>query len=1028
MNRFLQITFVPHIENGWNFFVWLTDHEGGALPFPGSDADPEPVPRWLGEQTPYHFFITSASFAVDRRRVPVVGAVMTMESVFRLMRDDRLPDTQDALYPGETFRWFSRIADVIQILLENAHFYPFIYHLKSRVSDRSYYCSWMPDARLVTDCQIFADWLTHLPPLALAIEDLQDVKVRQWLYLIVIFWTDCLVRKYAGMDYPLAAWPGFVRRSEADHSRPFQQLLEESNPFDSPDRPWIVTHNPEESEKMDALVREVTDWIRPVAGSQLSTWANALIDYRRVLRDSVFSPERIRIVLSPLHDHEPFSPGAIWCYHTIILGWQNGRKTEQLLDEFRYPQSLNDSTWLDDRLNALRGELPDRLLDLFRERGYGRLTLDDLSELFHCRRKMSAASVDLIFPETVRIIEPEDRLTVDLDVSRDSDSGGSLFSLEALVSYNWRIAIGNIPLSAAEFKQLVKENRPFIRREGAWIHLPMEQMRKACLEMNDMLEQIDRRRDVAGALRLRAGRRQSGKKTIRVHYDASLDRYLRQLINKTTGAIPLPARFLGSLRPYQEKGYTWLVSLRKKGVGGCLADDMGLGKTVQTIAYLCYNCGRSSKQTPENTIPVGPALIVCPTSLVANWKHEFRRFAPELSVYIHHGGKRLGGASLADRLKQSDVMITSYTIFTRESDQLKKIYWDSVILDEAQAIKNPRAQKTRALRSVHGAHRLVLTGTPIENRLEELWSLFDFINPGYLGPLDRFRKQFIWPIEKKNDQKRAEQLTKMIRPFLLRREKSDRKVIRDLPDKLETRETCYLNKSQASLYQSFVDRLAKNVTGADGFRRKGLILSTLTKLKQVCDHPALIRGESESDHASGKLDLFFQILDPLFTQNEKVLVFTQYVQMGALLVKEVSERYPDADVFFLHGGLNGEQRDRLINRFRNIVNRKTLFVLSLKAGGVGLNLTEANYVIHYDRWWNPAVEEQATDRAYRIGQHRNVHVYKLICAGTLEERIDQLIERKKGLQHEILGRGEAWLTELDDKEIYELIKLREEVI
>ncbi|RYL95913.1 DEAD/DEAH box helicase [Sporolactobacillus sp. THM7-4] len=1026
MTRYFQMTFVPHIENGSNFYIWLTNEQGKPVAFPDRNSG-ESVPGWLGEHSPFRTFPSPASFVSGGQLITVSGAMMTMESAFRLMQDKVLVNRQGEIRPGKTFQWFSQIADALQILLERGHFYPFMYHLERGNHEHCFFCEWMPDGRLITESALFADWLSRLPRLAFSIVDLQDEKVRQWLYLIVIYWTNALVRSFSHDEWVSPESIPYLSEKKAADKELFQRVLNESYPFNHSERPWIVTCDPVEINQLNALEQEMSEWVRPIA-DHTGGWTEALINYRKTQQQLFFAPETAKITLNPVDPDDLFSKSSIWEYDIAIQGWQNGQPAEWSMERLKRLQSLDKSTWFDDRLRSLRGKVPAEVLRHLSERPYGILSASEVSSLYQDKDKLSAASIKLIFPDDLRIREADHPVEIDLDIRQDTDGQDSLFSLASLINYDWRIAIGDIQLSPAEFTRLVRENQSFIRHGNVWVHLPFDQMMKAYEEMGDTLDFLDKKPSVKNVLQIQAMRRQKRKRMIHVHLNDSLNSYLEHLLRKPSRNIPLPESFKGKLRPYQKKGYTWLATLRHQHVGGCLADDMGLGKTVQTIAYLDYCKTVPDEPLPEGVLQSGPHLIVCPTSLVSNWKHEFQTFSPNLNIYIHHGSGRLHGDPFLDRLAESDVMITSYSIFTKEANNLQSIYWKSVILDEAQAIKNPHAQKTRALRSVRTAHRLVLTGTPIENRLEELWSIMDFLNPGYLGSLEYFRKQFIRPVEKKNSKSRARLLTKIIQPFLLRREKTDKKIIHDLPDKVETKETCYLSKDQASLYQSFVNRLAKNVSATAGIQRRGLILSTLTKLKQVCDHPGLVLEKPEDKKKSGKLDLFFDLLNPLFEQNERVLVFTQYVQMGRLLAREVGNRYPDSTVLFLHGGLSSDQREKLIRQFQNNDSRKTLFILSLKAGGVGINLTAANYVIHYDRWWNPAVEEQATDRAYRIGQNKNVHVYKLICEGTLEERIDQLIERKKGLQKQILGQGEAWLTEMSDREIYDLIKLREGVI
>ncbi|MCL1631142.1 DEAD/DEAH box helicase [Sporolactobacillus sp. CPB3-1] len=1018
MDRLLQMTFLPHIEHTWNFFIWFTGRDGRALPFPNRLQHPDSFPAWLEENSSFPFLPYKAKF-VDEKTV-VEGAIMPMAGAYRLIRSNAVSEYKNALYPGKTIQWFRQISEAVDILLEKGLFYPYFYHLKRGRNEQCFYCHWMPDTRTLTESGLFADWLRRLPQLAFSIDRLQDQKVQQWLYLIFIYWLNALIR--ARHKTSLSDESPAVETHDI-----LMNKITNGNPLSGTEEPWLITADPSLIKEAERFELEMAGWIQPVLSAQSDSWSQALLSYKREQAERFFRPEAINIVLRPENPDDPFSMYAIWDYEIQIAGWQNGKRVNRSMKEAEELLSLDPEHWFSKQLTIIKKQVPEAVYSLLKDTAEGHLSVQAISQLYEYAQALETASIHVLFPDhlTIRHAEP---VTVDLDIRRqDTEKDAALFSLHTLISYDWRIAIGDIELSAEKFRQLVKTNRPFIKKGNQWIHLSYGQLRQTYEEITDTMNLIGTKAVAASALKIEAARRRKRNSAITVHLDKAFGSYLHQLLKMPTRTLPLPDNFIGNLRPYQKKGYTWLVNLRHRHVGGCLADDMGLGKTVQTIAYLDH-C-KQQRQTSESASSAAPSLIICPTSLVANWKHECAVFSPQLDLYIHHGIHRLHGTALLDRLRTCDVAVTSYAIYTKEAAQLLTLHWNSVILDEAQAIKNPHAQKTRALRMIQAEHRLALTGTPIENRLEELWSIMDFLNPGYLGTLDRFRTRFIHPIEKKNSRSKSNQLTQIIRPFLLRREKTDKRVIRDLPEKMETKQICNLTKRQASLYQSIVNKLEQTVSETGGIRRKGLILSALTKLKQVCDHPALVSDQPDSSvnaqPASGKLNLLFHLLDPLFQQNEKVLLFTQYVKMGKILQAEVQNRYPDMPVFFLHGGLSGEQRQKMIDRFQNSSPQKMLFILSLKAGGVGINLTAARYVVHYDRWWNPAVEEQATDRAYRIGQKRNIYVYKLICEGTLEEQIDLLIERKKGLQKQILSGSDSWLTEMSDQELLQLIQLHE---
>ncbi len=423
-----------------------------------------------------------------------------------------------------------------------------------------------------------------------------------------------------------------------------------------------------------------------------------------------------------------------------------------------------------------------------------------------------------------------------------------------------------------------------------------------------------------------------------------------------------------------------------------------------------------------------PSLVICPMSIVGNWQRELQRFAPSLTVMVHHGTERLSGEAFVAEVGKHDVVITTYSLALRDKEHLSAITWHNIVVDEAQNIKNDAAKQTQAIKQLPGNHRIALTGTPVENRLSELWSIMEFLNPGYLGNGSDFRQSFAIPIERYRNAERGETLKKMIQPFVLRRLKTDKAIINDLPDKMEMKVYCNLTQEQASLYEAVVKEMLEKIEESDGITRKGLVLATLTKLKQVCNHPAHFMGDGSSlGRRSGKLARLQEMLEEVLAEGDKALIFTQFAEMGTLLRQYLQEQLA-CEVLFLHGGVNKKQRDIMVQRFQEARRGAPLFILSLKAGGVGLNLTQANHVFHFDRWWNPAVENQATDRAFRIGQKKNVQVHKFVSVGTLEERIDQMIEQKKELAESIVGSGESWLTEMSTDQLKELFTLNREAV
>ena len=616
------------------------------------------------------------------------------------------------------------------------------------------------------------------------------------------------------------------------------------------------------------------------------------------------------------------------------------------------------------------------------------------------------------------------RLKLSAEPMTEWEPGSGLFSLDGLCAYEWRIAVGDATLSLAELQELAALKLPLVMSRGQWIVLRPE--------------------DVEAALRFFEGRAATGEAPAAELLRESLalggdnddmlateiegSGWLTELLS-TNGERKLqllttPASFEGELRPYQQRGLAWLSFLSNLGLGACLADDMGLGKTPQTLALLLAEREQPQSRRRKR---VGPTLLICPMSVVGNWQREAERFAPSLRVLVHHGTERLKDREFVGAARRADLVITTYALATRDRDTLAGVKWERVALDEAQNIKTSDAKQTRAIRSLPARHRIALTGTPVENRLTDLHSIMDFLNPGLLGPAATFKRCYATPIERWRDERAAERLRHATGPFILRRLKIDKDIISDLPDKIEMRVDCHLTKEQATLYQAVVDEMLEKVAHADGIERSGIILAALMKLKQACNHPAhLLKDRSRLDGRSGKLTRLEEILAEALAEGDKALCFTQFAEFGQTLRTHLQERL-GREVLFLHGGTSKPARDEMVSRFQ-ADDGPSLFVLSLKAGGTGLNLTAANHVVHFDRWWNPAVEDQATDRAFRIGQRKNVQVRKLTCVGTLEERIDTLIAQKRELAERIVGSGERWITELDTAQLRELVTLSSEAV
>jgi len=487
------------------------------------------------------------------------------------------------------------------------------------------------------------------------------------------------------------------------------------------------------------------------------------------------------------------------------------------------------------------------------------------------------------------------------------------------------------------------------------------------------------------------------------------------------GGTSVPLDFHGTLRPYQERGLGWLVQMADLGLGACLADDMGLGKTIQLLAFLLHR--RAARPEDRRS-----ALLVCPTSVVGNWEREVSRFAPSLPVVRHYGPDRARSAAALEAAPPCAMVVTTYGLLRRDTEILGAVNWSVAALDEAQNIKNATSHTARAARALGAGFRVALTGTPVENRLAELWSISEYLNPRLLGPLETFRREVAVPIERYGRDDVAEGFRRLVRPFILRRLKSDPAIIQDLPRKLEMKVVCTLTREQASLYQAAVNETMRKIEASDGIQRRGLVLALITALKQICNHPAHYLGEAGPlAGRSGKLARLHEMLEEAVAAGDRALVFTQFREMGDRLVAELSRALGTA-VPFLHGGVARAARDAMVQRFQEDPRGPQIFVLSVKAGGTGLNLTAASHVFHFDRWWNPAVEDQATDRAYRIGQRRAVQVHKLLTAGTVEEKIDQMLERKRDLASRIVGQGEQWITELDDAALRDLFALAPDAV
>jgi superfamily II DNA or RNA helicase len=656
--------------------------------------------------------------------------------------------------------------------------------------------------------------------------------------------------------------------------------------------------------------------------------------------------------------------------------------------------------------------------DALREAAPYRLALDTAGAFRFLKQTgslLAGAGFGVLLPDWVR----KARLGLKLTARTKSASTATAavtaakFGLKDLVEFRYDLAVGDQALDAGELAELARLKIPLVRLRGQWVELDDAHLAAAL----KFLERNPPGTATAADL-LTAGLRGPDEEVPLAAVDA--DGWLGDLLSgqadRRLAPVATPASFTGTLRPYQERGLAWLSFLGELGLGGVLADDMGLGKTIQLLSLIAA------------MRPADPTLLICPMSLVGNWQREAATFTPDLRVHVHHGADRLDGAELTAALAGADLVITTYGIATRDRAALSEVRWARVVCDEAQNIKNHATRQAQAIRALPAATRIALTGTPVENRLAELWSILEFTNPGLLGSAAKFRQKYAIPIERHADAAAVESLKRLTGPFILRRLKTDRTIISDLPDKQEMKVWCNLTAEQASLYQATVDDMLSQIEAAgDDISRRGLVLATMAKLKQVCNHPAhLLRDGSRLPGRSGKLARLEEICDEIVAEGDKALLFTQYAEFGRMLQPHLAARL-GCPVLFLYGGTTKKQRDAMVETF-TALDEPALFLLSLKAGGTGLNLTAASHVIHVDRWWNPAVEDQATDRAFRIGQRRNVQVRKFVCVGTLEERIDAMIEEKKALASSIVGTGESWLTELSVADLRAVLELSPEAV
>ena len=687
---------------------------------------------------------------------------------------------------------------------------------------------------------------------------------------------------------------------------------------------------------------------------------------------------------------------------------------EEVLDSFKIDIKVNDEmesindviATTDDKIlktNLLKdiyliNEIfPDfnKVIDLNEDLEFN---LNDFSKFFESTLPLfEVMGISIILPKSLnKIFKP--KLKLDIASTKSEES---YITFKDLTEFNWKVAIGNTTCTIEEFKELAEKSKGLVKIANEFVMLDER-------EVKSLIKQIDKLPDTLNKHELMKALLSGEIREADVSVDTNFDKLIENIVSFKD--VKIPKSIKAELRDYQENGYSWLVQNINTGFGSILADDMGLGKTLQVLTTIQHF-------KDEGLLEKEKVLVIAPTSLLTNWQQEIQKFAPDLTSKIYHGqGRRF-------TKKAYDVYLTSYGVIRKDVDKFKKRKWFLTVIDEAQNIKNPETKQTKAVKKIKSRHRIAMSGTPVENRLSEYWSIFDFTNKGYLSTLKQFKKNYITPIEKERNSKKLNNFKKITEPFILRRLKSDKNIIKDLPDKIVNDVYCKLSKEQVALYKSTLDSIMEDIDANDGIKRKGLILKLINSLKQICNHPSqFTKSKNTNIEESGKMEVLINTLENILNNGEKVLIFTQYVQMGEIIKTLVEDKFK-SEVLFLHGSLSRKKRDSMVNKFQKNPQSK-IFIVSLKAGGTGLNLTAAQNVIHYDLWWNPAVENQATDRAYRIGQKENVMVYRFITSGTFEEKINEMINKKEELAKLTVGNGETFITEMNTEEIKNMLKLR----
>ena len=650
---------------------------------------------------------------------------------------------------------------------------------------------------------------------------------------------------------------------------------------------------------------------------------------------------------------------------------------------------------------AILSEYLDSIKQLIKTKGNAEIVVDaeEFVQIFlHTLPALRLLNIQVMLPKALqRLARPQ--LSGKIGVEDNTGNRKSFVNLQSMLEFEWQVALGNTLVSPQEFRKMVGRLKGIVKLNDEFVLIDEK-------EIESLLKRLENPPKITDNEVLRAGIA-ADYQGAKVTMDAKAQALIRSLIEFDRVACPQDLQ--ATLRPYQQRGYEWLYKNTQLGFGSVLADDMGLGKTLQVISLLL-------KLKEEGKLTKRKALVIVPTTLLGNWQKEIQKFAPSLNATIYHWRQRQLD------LKAPDVIITSYGIARSDVEILSKPKWSFLAIDEAQNIKNTATEQTKAIKKLKTERVVAMSGTPVENRLSEYWSIFDFVNKGYLGSLNKFQTEYIKPIELKRSQEHLSRFKKVTAPFILRRVKTDKTIISDLPDKIVNDQMCHLTPQQSALYQNVVDVTMKKVDESEGVQRKGLVFQLMNALKQICNHPShYLKQDKVNPEDSGKMQMLLSLLDNIYENGEKTLIFTQYREMGDLLVPLLQQRYHSTPLW-LHGGVSRKKRDQMVEDFQNKPQVKTM-LLSLKAGGTGLNLTQASNVIHYDLWWNPAVENQATDRAYRIGQKNNVMVYRMVTQGTFEEKVNEMIKDKKELADLTVSTGENWIGDLSSEELKDIFEL-----